>query len=133
MGAAARVLPTSPLDQQMEDVRSRYPGASIRSEGGVDVVSIPGVKLPGGWNKTEAAIHFIVPPGYPHANPDCFNTDSDLRLAGGGMPRSAGLQVMPIVGNTLWFSWHIQRPWKPGRDSLLSWLAAILARFEARS
>lgn len=133
MGEPARMAQMSPLELQLEELRERYPEASLQQGGGATVVCVPGVRLPPGWSKEVVTIHFVVPPGYPHASPDCFNADADLRLAGGGMPKSAGHQVMPLVGNTLWFSWHLQRAWKPGRDTLLTWLSVILCRFETKS
>lgn len=85
MGEPAR-LAQSPLDLQFEDVLERYPEAALRQGEGVTVVSIPGVRLPSGWSKSIVTVHFLVPAGYPHANPDCFNVDADLRLTGGAMP-----------------------------------------------
>jgi len=131
MGEPAR-LAQSPLDLQFGDVLERYPEAALRQGEGVTVVSIPGVRLPNGWSKAIVTVHFLVPAGYPHANPDCFNVDADLRLAGGAMPESAAIQAMPLIGNTIWFSWHLQRAWRPGRDSLLTWLGVIINRFEER-
>ena len=118
-----------PLEMQLQALAERYPGATMRDGAGVTVVSVPGVRLPEGWSKAEVTVHFIVPVGYPHANPDCFNTDADLRLASGGLPKNAAPQVMPVVGDTMWFSWHLQRAWKPGRDTLLTWMGVVHGRF----
>lgn len=130
MQAAFALQEQSPLELQFEALQDRFPGATLRSAGGSTVISIPDVRIPDGWSSERASIHFVVPPGYPHANPDCFSTDAGLRLAGGGMPQSAALQDFPIVGQALWFSWHLQRPWKPGRDTLLTWVGVCLRRFE---
>jgi hypothetical protein len=121
----------SPLELQFEALQHRFPGATLRSAGESTVISIPDVRIPAGWSSERASIHFLIPAGYPHANPDCFSTDAALRLADGAMPASAGLQDFPIVGQALWFSWHLQRPWKPGRDTLLTWVGVCLRRFEA--
>src|SRR5262245_38028725 len=126
MGQAAFAQPPqSFLELQFAELQERYPGATLQSTNEFSVISVPGVAVPPGWNKTETAIHFIVPPGYPHANPDCFNADAELRLANGCKPKNAEVQPMPLIGETLWFSWHLQRPWQPSRDSLLTWLAVI--------
>ena len=119
----------SPIEAQFEVLKERFPEAVMLDGAGVSVVSVPGFGLPDGWSKRVATVHFLVPAGYPHANPDCFNVDADLRLANGAMPHSAQLQHMPLIGNTLWFSWHVQQPWKPGRDTLLTWLGVIADRF----
>ena len=105
----------------------------MQDGGGVTVVSVPGVRLPDGWSKREVTVHFLVPVGYPHANPDCFNTDADLTLEGGALPKNVAPQVMPAVGNTLWFSWHLQRPWRPGRDTLLTWMGVVNGRFAEKA
>ena len=123
----------SPLDMQFQALLERYPGATLREDSGVTVVSVPGVLLPQGWSKSKVTVHFLVPAGYPHANPDCFNTDADLTLEGGAMPKNAAGQVMPGVGNTLWFSWHLGRSWKAGQDTLLTWMGVIHRRFAERS
>ena len=88
---------------------------------------------PNGWNKEMTDVHFFVPTGYPHANPDCFYVDADVRLVNGSLPANAQLQQLGDLGQALWFSYHLSRPWKPGRDRLLTWVATIAARLaEAR-
>ena len=126
----AQPAPPSPLELEFEAVQRRFPGAVMRSEAGVTTVSVPGVALPEGWSKPATTIHFLVPAGYPYANPDCFNIDDDVRLSSGVLPHAAQLQAMPLVGSTLWFSWHLQRPWKPGRDNLTTWLGVCMRRLE---
>ncbi len=97
------------------------------------MVSIPNFPLPRGWNKPSTSIHFLVPAGYPYAQPDCFWADEDLRLEGGQMPTNTALQPVEGVGSTLWFSWHIGRPWKAGRDTLAAWATVVANRFESRA
>jgi hypothetical protein len=129
MSTSARSIEEmTPLEAELEELRARFPGSTIAHIGGPSVVSVPGVRLPPGWSQEQVTVHFLVPVGYPHANPDCFNVDEGLRLVSGAMPQSAQHQPMPVVGNTLWFSWHLQKPWKPGRDTLLTWMGVITAR-----
>ncbi len=49
---------------------------------GTSVVSCL-LPLPAGWNRTETTVQFVLPPAFPSAQPDCFYTDTDLRLASG--------------------------------------------------
>lgn len=129
MSASALAMePQTPIDREFEVLQARFPLATITPIGGAHVVSVPDVRLPSGWNKQVVTAHFIVPVGYPHANPDCFNVDVDLRLASGAIPQNAAIQSMPHAGQTLWFSYHLQRPWKPGRDTLLTWMGVVAAR-----
>lgn len=121
---------TTPLGAELAALQERF-GHFITREGagGVLVVTLPDFRLPAGWSKPTTQVHFVVPVGYPYAQPDCFHTDQDLRLAGGGMPQNAAFQDLMPMGTTLWFSWHLGRPWKPGKDTLLTWTKVIDNRF----
>lgn len=127
---AAEPAPLTPLERELEEVRERFPNASMRQVQGQWLVSVPDVPVPAGWSKTVATLHFFVSAAYPHANPDCFYVDGDMRLASGNMPQSSGPQQVEGAGTLLWFSWHLARPWKPGRDRLLTWIATVRARLE---
>lgn len=94
--AAAQPTPLTPLELEFEALQRRFPEAILRSEGGVIIVSAPGVGLPEGWNKATTTVHFVVPPGYPFANPDCFNIDDDVRLSSGVLPHAAQLQMSTL-------------------------------------
>jgi len=121
---------TTPLGAELAALEERFgPLSTQDGAGGVVVVTIPNFTLPAGWSKPTTKVHFVVPVGYPHAQPDCFHTEQDLRLAGGGMPQNTAMQDLMPLGTTLWFSWHLGRPWKPGRDTLITWAAVIGNRF----
>lgn len=130
MNASAQLAhPMSPIEGELDALKQRYPDTTmVPLADGPSVVSVPGVKLPPGWSKDSVTVHFLVPIGYPHAQPDCFNVDIELTLSSGALPQSAAHQDLPTIGQTLWFSWHLQRPWKPGRDTLTTWLGVIVAR-----
>lgn len=126
--------PVTPAQTEFAAIASKHAGATLRAvPGSPELISIPNFPLPDGWNKKITSIHFMVPTGYPYAQPDCFWADADLRLEGGQMPTNTGLQALAGVGNTLWFSWHLGRPWKPGRDTLAAWVSVIADRFASRS
>jgi hypothetical protein len=103
------------------------PGGSVLTQpDGSAVVQVPSVRLPTGWSKAETSVIWVLSPAYPAAQPDCFYTDLDLSLSGGGAPANSGVQVLgdrPL----LWFSWHLQS-WRPAVDDLVSYLRFIEMR-----
>jgi hypothetical protein len=119
-----------PIEEQLTRLQETYPGAeAISLPDGTALVTIPRVSLPPGWNQPVSGVSFIVPVGYPMARPDCFWADSNLRLAGGGMPQNAGVNQAPGQPEPrLWFSWHLAA-WNPASDSLLTYLRVIQRRF----
>lgn len=126
---------TGPVEAQLDAVRAVFPEASaVARSDGTALVTVPGVPLPPGWNAPTTTIYFLAPAGYPMAQPDCFWADPTLRLAGGAMPQSSGLNSIP--GETeprLWFSWHLTGGWNPVRDTLLSYVRTIQGRFAKRN
>ena len=117
------------LDRQIAELKERF-GATetIHLPSGTVLVTIPGMPLPPGWSATTTTVRFLVPPGYPFAAPDCFWADDGLRLAGGAVPQSSGPgNVVPETNTSaLWFSWHLQGPWDPNRDTLSTWTNVII-------
>jgi Prokaryotic E2 family E len=125
---APQAAPLTPLELELEELRERFSEATMRQVSGQWLISVPSVPVPRGWTKAVVTVHFFVPVGYPHANPDCFYVDEDLRLANGTMPQNAGQQAVEGFGTLLWFSYHLSRPWKPGRDRLRTWVATVRGR-----
>ena len=125
---AAQAASMTPLECELEELRERFPAASMRQVSGQWLISVPGVPVIPGWTKKMVTVHFFAPAGYPHANPDCFYVDGDMMLANGSMPQSAGHQAVDGLGTLLWFSYHLSRPWKPGRDRLQTWVATVRGR-----
>ena len=115
------------VTMQLDELRERFGEAHAQAmTSGTMLVTVPGVRLPRGWSKTSTTIRFLIPPGYPHAQPDCFWADADLRLASGAIPQSSGLNAIPeATEQGLWFSWHLTTPWNPNRDTLSSWMNSI--------
>jgi len=84
------------------------------------------VRLPAGWSQSASSIAFVLPVGYPAAQPDCFYAEASLRLASGALPQNAGMQH--FRGATwLWFSWHLAT-WIPGRDNTMTFAHFIESR-----
>lgn len=117
-------------EQQLASLQAHHPGAAIRPlPSGADLVSLPRVALPKGWNFVCSTLWFLAPVGYPYAAPDCFWADEALRLANGNMPQNTAISLIPEVGQSaLWFSWHLAQPWNPNINSLSSWAASMVER-----
>lgn len=121
-----------PLEEQVARLREVYPESDVRMLGdGTTLVTVPGVVLPSGWTQAATTVRFIAPVGYPMARPDCFWAEPQLRLAGGGMPQNANVNVVPgTTEQGLWFSWHVSA-WNPVTDALLTYVRVIARRFAA--
>ena len=105
------------------------PGAQVmRRPDGTAIVVVPGVALPAGWSHQHTCVRWLLSPAYPAAQPDCFYTDLDLRISGGATPTNTGVQQLDAQP-LLWFSWHLQVAWRPGRDDLLTYLRFVELRF----
>jgi hypothetical protein len=119
-------------DMQMTKLQALYAGSEIQSlPDGTQLVTVPAVKLPPGWNQEETAVRFIIPNGYPAGQPDCFWADSTLRLANGNVPANANPQPLPHLGTPqLWFSWHVDG-WNAARNNLVTYMRVIEARFRS--
>lgn len=118
------------FEEQLEILRSQYPDVAVRHfPSGAILVILPKVLLAEGWSKNSTAVSFLAPVGYPHAKPDCFWTDGDLKLASGAPPANTGPNPIPEINESghLWFSWHTAQ-WNPNRDSLLTYVNVVKNR-----
>ena len=120
----------SAAEQQLDSLRLRYPGATLRQlPSGAELVTLPGVALQEGWSLRGTALRFLAPAGYPYAAPDCFWADEPLRLANGLMPQNSAVTPVPETAESgLWFSWHLSHPWNAGTHTLSTWTACMLDR-----
>lgn len=118
------------FEVHFQSLSEAYPGATyeVRPDG-ARRIRVPGYAMPAGWNTAVTTIYFIVSPSYPMAQPDCFWTDPQLRLASGAMPQNTSVNNNYGPENLLWFSWHASR-WDPNRDSLLTYLKVIGRRLQ---
>lgn len=116
---------------QFEALAERFPGSSMTAlPGNLWLVTVPDVALPAGWNQTSTAVSFVVPVGFPSANPDCFFADLSLRLASGAMPTASNFQPIPGTNaQAMWFSWHVAG-WNPVRDTLTTYVHVIRDRLQ---
>lgn len=123
----------TPFEQQFEVLKSLKADALTETlPNGAQLVSIPNIKLPDGWNHKLVTVLFFTPPGYPAAQPDCFWVEpGGLRLQNGATPQASN-DSNPIPGdtrqrNTTWFSWHLQT-WNLNSDSLVTYFNVIMQR-----
>jgi hypothetical protein len=111
---------------EIAGVQERYPQATIKQDGDLRALLVPGVRLPPGWSLAQTALAVIVPVGFPHVGPDCFFADAELRLASGAEPANSTMQ--PLQGSQYrWFSWH-PASWAPGAGALGRYLRFCEAR-----
>ena len=121
------------LVERCRTLGSDEPQRTDLPSGGV-LIQIAGVKVEG-WNRQTADLIFVVPPGYPAGQPDCFWIEpGNFRLADGRTPKNTN-DGSPIPGDvnpqrsTTWFSWHVQS-WNPSRDTLYTYFKVILERLK---
>ena len=124
------------VDQQFADLRKVYPKAQLeRISNGSALIEIPEFELPPGWNVPQGTVVFLLPPGYPSAQPDCFWLEPlPIRLTGGATPQASNdANPIPGVGQRgTWFSWHLQA-WHANSDTILTYVNVIKQRlFPAR-
>ena len=121
-----------PIDDQFLRLKQVYPGAVIERRGdGSALVKLPEFTLPPGWSKRNTSVLFVIPVGYPLAQPDTFWTDADLRLSHGGFPPNTDLNTRYGGGEQrLWLSYH-PTTWHPSRDTLLTWAHLISQRLKS--
>ena len=120
------------LEEHFARLRELYPEATMTAAPESAMrIHIPAFPLPPGWSQSETQVWFVVPAGYPGANPDCFWAEAELHLANGGAPRNTSVQLLPGTSTqTLWFSWHVVRGWNPVTHDLRTYVAMIAARFQ---
>lgn len=105
------------LDNQLEQLRRSFPDARFeQTADGQQVLVVPNVRCAMGWNIDFVTMRVLVPAGFPHVKPDCFYTESNLRLQNGGEPVSSSVQNV-FGAQYRWFSYHLAA-WDPNTASL---------------
>jgi hypothetical protein len=116
------------LEREADRLRAARTEAVVqRQPDGTSIVLVPRLVLPPGWNLPQVGVRWVLSAAYPAGQPDCFYADQDLRLSSGAMPANSGFQ--DLAGEPLlWFSWHLQAGWRPGKDDLLTYLRFVESR-----
>ena len=115
---------------QFEGLKEQFPNAGLKElADGSFLITIPDLPLADGWSHNNVTAMFLAPVGYPHAKPDCFWVDPELKVNGND-PQSIQRQPLPEVGGSyMWFSWHIGQ-WNPNQDSLITFVRVVMNRLE---
>src|ERR1700730_19217654 len=106
------------VEEQLTELQQHYPNATVtRNADGSFFVRVSAVSLPQGWSKDSTDLLLLVPPGYPTARPNGFETDADLQLQNNSMPAGTG-QSSHLGRAWLHFCWQPSQPWNNDRDTL---------------
>lgn len=88
------------------------------------------------YDKPKVDLLIRIPGGYPTAALDMFYVSPELKLKGGGAPPASEVREDHIGRKWQRFSRHMNSGsclWRPGRDSLKTFLALILAELQGKS
>lgn len=99
----------------------------VVDEGGITSLILKGFPLPPGFDRETTDLLTRLPPGFPDTAPDMFWVDPPIKIAATGVFAPAA-NVMESYINRTWqrFSRHFAgSPWRPGIDSLQSWVLCI--------
>jgi hypothetical protein len=124
-------MTTTITQEHFDALAEKFPGATLTDlKNGTFLCSVPKFRLPKGWNKKSASACFIVPNGYPCAQPAHFFTDADVMLKGDYAPRNTDLRYRQegAPGGMRFWSWK-PSIWSPNRDTLITYANFIKSRF----
>lgn len=112
-----------PADQDaLDDLGYAY---DVVSDGGFVTVVLKKVAMPNGIDPAVSSILLRLPPGFPDAAPDMFWLDPPVKGREGRV--IPGTESMQSFHGRTWQRWsrHIQHQWRPGVDSLQTYLAYV--------
>ena len=119
-------------DEDREYLAERFPRFSNAVESGVLCVVLHGFPLPAGLSQDRADLLLRLVPGYPDIPPDMWWFDPAV-LRPDGRTISQTQYYEQYLGRT-WQRWsrHLQPgQWRPGVDSLKSYLALVQKELRA--
>lgn len=99
----------------------------VVDEGGITNLILKDFLLPRGFDRETTDLLTRLPPGFPDTAPDMFWADPPIKMAITGAFAPASDLMEPHVSRT-WqrFSRHFAgSPWRPGIDSLQSWVLCM--------
>lgn len=118
------MLPVS--DQTHLD--ERFPDHAVSADGGMTTVLLRDFVLPPGFTATKADLLLRLSPGYPDVHPDMWWFDPPVARTDGGPIAATDAREQHL--GRLWQRWsrHLSPgQWRPGIDSLESYLALVRA------
>lgn len=97
----------------------------VVADGGFVTVVLKDVAMPVGIDPPTSSILLRLPPGFPDAAPDMFWLDPPVKGPGGRV--IPGTESMQSFLDRTWQRWsrHIQHQWRPGVDSLGTYLSYV--------
>lgn len=116
-------------------LKSKAFNYDVQSDQGLICVVIHDFPLPVGFDRSNTDLLVRLPQGFPDAQPDMFWCEPPIKIAATGAVPPAADQMEPFVGRT-WqrFSRHLPPgAWKPGTDSLQSFLSLVSAELRRAS
>lgn len=125
----------APITEGIERLRTRWPQAHfVTGPHGDNLIVVPSVVLPKGYQETICTVLFIAPAGFPAQHPHHFFTDIDVRLANGAhptltTPRGFPRNVWPQWSECKRWHWRLQM-WDPNRSGLYTFMKVIQQRLD---
>lgn len=121
------MLPADEL-KHLEDLGLDY---SVEEERGMVCVVVSDFALPSGYNRELTDLLLRLPKGFPDIPPDMWWMAPEVLYLDGGTPPATELREEYL--GSVWQRWSRHfgtTPWRPGRDSLRSYLQLIRTDLE---
>lgn len=106
-------------------------GYTVTMDGPMTCVVFPGWPVPPGYSRSSVDLLLRLPPGFPDVPPDMWWVAPALQLAGGGVVEAT--QLTEVYLGRSWQRWSrhfTPGQWRPGTDSLESFLARVRAEIQ---
>ena len=114
-------------ESDREFLDEKYPDFDVLPSGKELHLLLPQFQFPVAYSPQVADLLIIIPGGYPNAALDMFWTNPSVMLANGGWPERC-THHETFHGRS-WQRWsrhfHQDKPWRPGIDSLRSFLTTV--------
>lgn len=120
-------MPPTRLVEEVKGLSDAGRAAELVDSEGMACVVLRAYPLPRGYNKAASDLLLLLPLSYPNGKPDMFWVESDILLAGGGVPRSADSVETHLGRQWRRFSWHLTT-WNPATDDLRTYLEFVNSR-----
>jgi hypothetical protein len=105
---------------------------AVQSEGDLINLVISNYELPSGYNVTHTDLLLRLPAGFPDARPDMFWLSPAVAYQDGQIPSGSEQREDHLGRNWQRWSRHLgDRDWRPGIDTLQSYLRFVRTNLEA--
>lgn len=115
----------------LEHLKSLDLEFDVSSEGGMTCVVINDFPLPAGYSEPKTELLLRLPPGFPDLPPDMWWMWPGVTYADGQVPQATEVREVHLGKEWQRWSRHFgEAQWRPGRDSLQSFLRLIRTDLE---